>query len=78
VVLAGRVFRPSVPFSPGWWAISFPLAALANAALAYAMVSDSLALAGLAVALLAFLTVAITVLTVRTLHWLWTGRLLSA
>lgn len=78
VVLAGRVFRPSVAFAPGWWAISFPLAALANAALAYAMVSDSLVLAGVAVALLAFLTVALAVLTVRTLHWLWTGRLLSA
>jgi tellurite resistance protein len=77
VVLAGRVFRPSVAFAPGWWAISFPLAALANAALAYAMVSDSLLLAGVAIALLAFLTAALAVLTVRTLHWLWTGRLLS-
>ncbi|GAB2872037.1 dicarboxylate transporter/tellurite-resistance protein TehA [Pseudoduganella ginsengisoli] len=75
-VLSVRVFRPSVPFGPAWWGISFPLAALANAALKYADATGSPLLAWLAAALLAFLTVAIGVLAVRTVHSLVKGQLL--
>jgi len=32
-VVAPKIFRPSVKFSAAWWAISFPMAALVNAAL---------------------------------------------
>ncbi|MNT95933.1 potassium-tellurite ethidium and proflavin transporter [compost metagenome] len=44
VVLGFKVFRRDVPFAPSWWAISFPLAALANAALKYAHVQGDLPL----------------------------------
>jgi tellurite resistance protein len=78
LVLGVRVFRPSVTFAPSWWAISFPLAALSNAALKYASVNDSTPLLVLAGLILAFLTIVIAVLFVRTLHSLFSGKLLSA
>jgi tellurite resistance protein len=78
LLLAPRVFRRDVPFSPGWWAISFPMAALASAALKYAAAHDALVLHALALTLLAALTLAIAVLAVRTLHIAFSGRLLSA
>lgn len=78
LVVSPKVFRRDVPFSPGWWGISFPMAALASAALKYAAVHDTWALHALAVALLAALTLAIAVLTVRTLHITFNGKLLSA
>lgn len=77
VVVAPKVFRRSVSFSPAWWAISFPLAALVNAALKYATVHPTLPLQLLAGALLVFLTAALLVLTVRTVHILFNGRLLA-
>ena len=77
LVLAPRVFRRSVPFAPSWWGISFPIAALVNAALKYAAVADSAAVVLLAGALLAFLTVAIAVLLLRTLYSLYSGKLLA-
>ena len=78
LVVAVRVFRPSVPFVPAWWGISFPLAALSNAALKYASINGGIALMVLAGLILAFLTVAIAVLFVRTMHSLFSGKLLSA
>jgi len=78
LVVAVRVFRPSVPFVPGWWGISFPIAALSNAALKYASVNGSMPLMWLAGLILAFLSIAIAVLFVRTLHSLFSGKLLSA
>jgi tellurite resistance protein len=77
LVLAPRVFRRSVPFGAAWWGISFPIAALVNAAIKYAGVADSVGLLILAAVLLAFLTVAIAVLLLRTLYWLYTGKLLA-
>jgi tellurite resistance protein len=77
VVVAPKVFRPGVPFSPGWWAISFPMAALANAALKYAQVRSTWPLWGIAVLLLAALSVALAVLTVRTVRIALDGRLLA-
>lgn len=78
LVVGVRVFRPSNAFSPAWWGISFPLAALSNAALKYASVNGSIPLTVLAGLILAFLTIAIAVLFVRTLHSLFSGKLLSA
>ena len=77
-VLSLRVFRRSIPFAASWWAIGFPLAALANAALKYADATGGAVLTVLAAALLAFLSAAIAVLLVRTLHALFSGKLLKA
>lgn len=74
-VLAPKVFRPSVPFSPGWWAISFPMAALANAALKYAEFRASGPLWVIAIVLLGALTIALAVLTVRTVRIALDGTL---
>lgn len=76
-VLAPKVFRRDVPFGPGWWAISFPLAALCNAALHHAASHAAWPLQAIAIALLAFVTAALAVLTVRTLHIAVDGRLLA-
>lgn len=75
--LAFKVFRRSIPFAAGWWALSFPLAALSNAALRYAEHAGSAALTALAVGLLAFLSVLIAVLLLRTIHILLNGKLLG-
>ncbi|MNP69289.1 potassium-tellurite ethidium and proflavin transporter [compost metagenome] len=76
-MLAFKVFRKDVPFSPAWWAISFPIAALSNAALKYAYAQDSIVLSAVAYLILAFLTIALAVLTVKTLKILFNGKLLS-
>lgn len=77
-VVAPKVFRPSVKFSPAWWAISFPLAALANAALKYAAFRMSGPLWVLATVLLGALSLALAVLTVRTVRIALNGKLFRA
>jgi len=77
IILAPRIFRPSVAFAPGWWAISFPMAALSNAALKYAAAQQTIALHYLAGVILVIVTIAIVVLFVRTLHSLANGQLLG-
>ncbi len=77
VVVAPKVFRRDVPFSPGWWAISFPMAALASAAIVYSEARGGAVLHGLAGVLLVVLTLALAVLTVRTLHWVFSGKLFA-
>lgn len=77
LVMAPKVFRPSVAFAPSWWAISFPIAALSNAALKYADNAGSWIHAGIAGIILAVLSFAILVLFVRTLHSLFNGKLLA-
>jgi tellurite resistance protein len=74
-VLAPKVFRRGNAFSPGWWAISFPMAALANAALKYAQLRATAPLWAIAIGLLGALTVALAVLTVRTLRIALNGKL---
>lgn len=76
-VLGFKVFRRDVPFAPSWWAISFPLAALANAALKYAHVQGSPPLLVIAWSILLFLSVALAVLTWKTLGSLVRGKLLA-
>ncbi|WP_342622404.1 SLAC1 anion channel family protein [Pseudomonas alkylphenolica] len=77
VVLSFKVFRRDVPFAPAWWAISFPIAALSNAALKYAHAQDSTVLMVIAALILLFLTLALTVLSVKTLASLFSGKLLA-
>jgi tellurite resistance protein len=77
LIIGFKIFRPSVPFSAGWWAMSFPLAALSSAALKYASTVQSAPLAAIAIALLLLLSIAIAVLFVRTLHLLFSGKLLA-
>ncbi|WP_308634571.1 SLAC1 anion channel family protein [Paenibacillus silvisoli] len=75
-VLGMKVFRRSVPFAASWWAVSFPMAALSNAALKYADFTGSLPLKAVAAFLLALLSIVLTVLFVRTLIILFNGKLL--
>jgi tellurite resistance protein len=77
LALAFKVFKRSVPFAAGWWALSFPIAALVNAALRYAEHAGNAAVTALAVVLLAFLSVLIAVLLFRTLRLFVSGRLLA-
>lgn len=77
LALVVKVFRRGVPFGAGWWALSFPIAALSNAALRYAAEVDLGMVTALAFALLAFLSMLIAVLAVRTLQILASGQLLS-
>ncbi|MEP6504654.1 MAG: SLAC1 anion channel family protein [Betaproteobacteria bacterium] len=76
-VVAPKVFRPSIRFSATWWAISFPIAALVNAALRYAEFSASRPLAVLAVALLGALSLVLAILAVRTVRIAVNGELFS-
>ncbi|MDB6077287.1 MAG: C4-dicarboxylate transporter [Akkermansiaceae bacterium] len=78
LILVFKVFRRSIPFAAGWWAVGFPLAALANSALKYAAAVQLWPLDGLAIALLAFLSLVIVVLFIRTLHIILNGSLLRA
>jgi tellurite resistance protein len=76
VVLAPKVFRRSVPFGAGWWAISFPLAAMVNAGLKYGAVRAGLPFKLLAEGILVVLTAALLFMMARTLRILFNGRLL--
>jgi len=75
--LAFKIFRRSIPFATGWWALSFPIAALSNAALRYAEHVGHPAMTALAVALLAFLSLLIAVLLFRTIRLVASGKLLA-
>lgn len=76
-VVAPKVFRPSIEFSPAWWTIGFPMAALANAALKYAQFRASGPLWVLATVLLGALSLALAVLTVRTVRIALNGTLFT-
>ncbi|SDO73673.1 tellurite resistance protein [Rhodoferax sp. OV413] len=77
-VVAPKVFRPSVPFSAGWWAISFPMAALANVALKYAEFRATGLHWVLAIGLLGALSLVVAVLTLRTVRIALNGELLQS
>ena len=77
LALVFKVFRRGIPFAAGWWALSFPLAALSNAALRYADHVRWLPVTVFALAMLAFLSVLIAVLLVRTTQIALDGRLLG-
>ena len=77
VVLAGRLrhLLRCCPFRVGWWAVSFPLAASAVAALRIARAEPGAVAEVIAIALLALATVVIAWLAVRTLLGLARGEL---
>ncbi|MFC5449936.1 SLAC1 anion channel family protein [Paenibacillus aestuarii] len=77
VVLFFKVFKKTVPFGASWWAVSFPMAALSNAALKYAMFVHSWLLIAIAAIILALLTIVLVVLFIRTLNILFNGNLLK-
>ncbi len=76
LLLFRQVFKRGVPFTITWWALSFPIAALSNAALKYAIVVDVWPLKGIAAVILAVLTIVLAFILVRTLILLFTGKLL--
>ncbi|KQV85078.1 C4-dicarboxylate ABC transporter [Massilia sp. Root351] len=78
VIVCYRLAAKPAPFSPSWWAIGFPMAALSNSALLYSASAGSKGLEWIAVLLLALLTVSVAVLAIRTVHGLATGRILTA
>lgn len=78
VIIGYRLAAKPAPFSPAWWAIGFPMAALSNAALTYANAVGGVVLHAVAALLLLLLTAAVLVLAVRTLWGLAAGRLLTA
>lgn len=77
LIIACRLCRRPAPFSQAWWAIGFPMEALSNAALMYAGAVGGWALQSIAIALLAAVSATVAILSLRTLHALCTGRLLS-
>lgn len=76
-VLLGRLrtLRQCCPFRFGWWAVSFPLAASAIAALRYAAFAPGWLSESVAVAALALATTVIAGLLLRTLTGLARGEL---
>lgn len=78
LTLVFKIFRRSIPFAAGWWAISFPLAALVNTALKYAAAVELWPVTWLAIALLDFLSIVILVLFCKTLRSALNGALLRA
>lgn len=78
VIIAYRLIVKPVAFSAAWWGIGFPMAALTNAALIYAGAVRLPALDMIAALMLCVLTVAVIVLSVRTVVALLTGRMLTA
>ncbi|RXZ33816.1 C4-dicarboxylate ABC transporter [Oxalobacteraceae bacterium CAVE-383] len=77
-IISYRLLVKPPPFSLNWWAVGFPLASLANAALMYSNAIGGAGLGLIAIVLLSLLTISIAVLSIRTLHALATGRLLTA
>jgi tellurite resistance protein len=70
-----RYLLACCPFRVAWWAVSFPFAASAIAALRFAAAQPSGIRDGIALALLAIATLTIAGLLVRTLYGVATGEL---
>lgn len=76
-VLAGRLrhLLRCCPFRVGWWAISFPLAASAIAALRFAQAAPGIANDSIALALLTLASLMILWMLARTVHGIARGEL---
>ena len=70
-----RYLLACCPFRVSWWAVSFPLAASAIAALRFAAAQPSVITDAIALVLLALATLAIAGLLARTLYGIVTGEL---
>jgi len=77
LVLFFKVFKKSIPFGASWWGVSFPLAALSNASLEYAMFVQGWLLITISVIILVLLNIVLLVLFIRTLKSLFNGQLLK-
>ncbi|SFJ36857.1 tellurite resistance protein [Paenibacillus sp. UNC496MF] len=77
LVLFFKVFKKTIPFGASWWGVSFPMAALSNAALKYALFADSWPLIALSGIILVVFSIVVVVLFVRTLKLLVNGELLK-
>ncbi|MBW7453665.1 SLAC1 anion channel family protein [Paenibacillus sepulcri] len=77
IVLFFKVFKKSIPFGASWWAVGFPMAALSNAALKYAMFVHSWLLIAISAVVLALLSIVLVVLFIRTINMLFKGSLLK-
>lgn len=78
IVLFGKVFKRGLPFGASWWAVSFPMAAVVNAAFKYAAHVNTWPLKSIAAISLIVLTIILAVIFVRTLIYLFNGELLKA
>jgi tellurite resistance protein len=77
IVLFFKVFKKSIPFGASWWAVGFPMAALSNAAIKYAMFVDSWLLIAISAVILALVSIVLIVLFIRTINMLFKGSLLK-
>lgn len=77
IVLFFKVFKKSIPFGASWWGVSFPMAALSNAALVYAMFVHSWLLISISIVILVLLNIVLVVLFYRTIRMLLNGSLLK-
>ncbi len=77
VVFFRKVFKKGLPFGASWWAVSFPMAALSNAAFKYAQSVNTWPLKTIAVIILVVLTIVTASIFVRTLIYLFKGQLLK-
>ncbi|GGB69264.1 SLAC1 anion channel family protein [Fictibacillus barbaricus] len=77
IILFGQVFKKGLPFGASWWAVSFPMAAVVNAAFKYANYVNTWPLKAIAAISLIVLTIVLAVIFVRTLTYLFRGELLK-
>jgi len=78
MIIFFKVFRPGLPYFPSWWAVSFPMAALSNAAFKYAVAVNTWPLKVMAGIILAVVTIVIADILIRTVVKLFKGELLKA
>ncbi len=78
-VLIGRIRKlgKCCPFRFSWWAVSFPLASAAVAALRYADYSNDVVTRGIAIVLLGIASLSIAALFIRTVSGVIKGELRS-
>jgi tellurite resistance protein len=76
-VLFFKAYNKSIPFSTAWWALSFPMAVLSNAALKYALYVNSVPMKAIAAFILILATFVILVIFIRTIKHLFSGKLLQ-
>ncbi|MFC5448682.1 SLAC1 family transporter [Paenibacillus aestuarii] len=72
-----KVFKKTIPFGASWWGVSFPMAALSNASLVYAMSMHYWLLTAFSVVILVLLNIVLIVIFVRTFKMLFNGSLLK-
>jgi tellurite resistance protein len=77
MVVAGLArWFAAAPFAPAWWAVTFPAAALANAAIRFVLAHPDTGLTVLAVALFAVANVLVLYVAIRTITAIAGGRFL--